>query len=124
MALLACPFSIFTNFSLFSRIAHEGPDGGSKPLQYLFAPAAFVIMINESVSNAADRVDSIPDWVLFLFVLSMLVTIPFVRHTNSFNAENPSVIARNSEFTWHSWVAVGIGVIAWPMVVIGTFFID
>lgn len=117
-------FSVFTNFSLFSRIADAGPNGGNKLLQTLFAPAALVILVNEGISNAADRTDVLPDWIFFVFIISMLVMVPFVRHTNKINEENPTVLARNSAFTWHSWVAVAIGVLAWPFVILGAFFVD
>ncbi len=114
-------FLIITNFSLFSRIAHAGPDGGSRLLQWLYAPAAFTIMIVEIVTNSADRVEAIPDWVFLFQIVSMLVTIPFVQYIRAINAENSNVVAKNSEFTWHSWVAVGVGVLVWSFILFGLF---
>lgn len=107
-------FSIFTNFSLFERMVNREPQSG-KWLRNMVIPLALLILITEVISQYLSQLDD--DLTIWDFsgLLTATLVYPFARRVLSLNAGAEDLVARNSRYTWHSYVALGFGLILYGL---------
>lgn len=117
-AFLRSLFSIFTNFSLFPRIA-DHPEQKISMLGGYAVFSAFAILVLEMLSNISDRIEALPDYFVLLGLLAIPLRVPFLVAINRMNAGNEAVLAKNSRYTWHSWLAIGTGTIFFALIALG-----
>lgn len=119
-AFLRSLFSVFTNFSLFPRIA-DHPEQKINMLAGYAVFSAFAILILEMLSNIADRIEALPDSFVLLGLLAIPLRLPFILAINRMNNGNEAVLAKNSRYTWHSWLAIATGLVFFALIMLGLF---
>ncbi len=95
-------FAQIMNFSLFGYIANHDREGYR---WFLIAsiPIAILFFLANVLDRAVNRIETLPDWLTILSLLTVLVLAPVAMQVNKMNDDRSELIAENSRFTWHTY---------------------
>lgn len=108
-------FSGLTNFSLFPRISEIIKEQAD--LARYSPVAATIILFANIFTSIVDRMWSEAYWFvpinIALNFFMALMCVPFVKAIAATNADRSELVAKNSTYTWHSFMGVLFAVLIW-----------
>lgn len=86
-------------------------EDGIKELRYSWfpfvtAPIALLYLGFAVLDRVVDRIESAPDWLALISLLSVFVLLPIVAQVNQYNQNQPDILKLNGRFTWRTWLLI------------------
>ena len=115
-------FAPIMNFSLVGHISQHDK-AGYKWFLGLSIPIALIYFLFNILDRAISRIDTLPEWLSLLSLVSVLVLAPVAMQINKMNEDRDELIDQNSAYTWKTYGFLAMFAPIFLVVVYGMFII-